>query len=108
MSNNTISEQGIKMEIEEAFDQIVMRLQAASGRGVTPSIRVSGDDWVCTIEQPDDKFIIIAKEKELLLVHMESQNEPDIDRAGGEDYNQQDTIERIRQAIAIAYGTPVQ
>lgn len=96
------------MEIEEAFDQIAMRLQAASGRGITPSIRVSGDDWVCTIEQPDDKFIIIAKEKELLLVHMESQNEPDIDRAFGQDYNQQDAIDRIREAIAIAYGAPVQ
>jgi hypothetical protein len=108
MSNNTISEQGIKMEMEEAFDQIVMRLQAASGRGVKPQIRVSGDDWVCTIEQLNDKFIIIAKEEELLLVHMELQNEPDIDRAVGEDYNQQDAIDRIREAITTAYGAPVQ
>jgi len=96
------------MEIEEAFDQIAMRLQAASGRGVTPRIRVSGEDWVCTIEQPDDKFVIIAKEKELLLVHMESQNEPDIDRAVGDDYDKQDAIDRIRDAITTAYGAPVQ
>ena len=107
MSNNTISEQGIKMEIEEAFDQIAMRLQAASGRGIKPSIRVSGDDWVCAIEQPDDKFIIIAKEEELLLVHMESQNEPDIDRVVGDDYHKEDAIDRIREAITTAYGAPV-
>ena len=97
------------MEIEEAFDQIAMRLQSASSRGVKPSIRVSGDDWVCTIDEPEDKFVIIAKEKELLLVHLQPmEGEPDISRAGGDAYNQQVTIDRIRQAITTAYGAPVQ
>jgi hypothetical protein len=97
------------MEIEEAFEQIAMRLQAASGRGVKPSIRFSGDDWVCAIDEPEYKFVIIAKEKELLLVHMEPmEGEPDINRVGAEDYNQQVAIDRIRQAITTAYGAPVQ
>lgn len=97
------------MEIEEAFDQIAMRLQAASSRGVKPSIRVSGDDWVCAIDESGDKFVIIAKEKELLLVSMQpAKGEPDIDRVGPNGYNQQDVIDRIRQAVAAAYGAPVQ
>jgi hypothetical protein len=97
------------MEIEEAFDQIAMRLQAASGRGVKPSIRVSGDDWVCAIDESGDKFVIIAKEKELLLVSMQPmKGEPDIDRVVAGGYNKQDVIDRIRQAVTTAYGSPVQ
>jgi hypothetical protein len=97
------------MEIEEAFDQIAIRLQAASGRGVKPSIRVSGDDWVCAIDESGDKFVIIAKEKELLLVSMQPmKGEPDIDRVVAEAYNKQDVIERIRQAVTTALGSPVQ
>ena len=97
------------MEIEEALDQIALRLQAASGRGVKPSIRVSGDDWVCAIDESGDKFVIIAKEKELLLVSMQPiKGEPDIDRVVADGYNQQDVIERIRQAVTAAYGTPLQ
>ncbi len=97
------------MELEEAFEQIAMRLQAASGRGVKPSIRTSGDDWVCTIDEPGDKFVIIAKEKELLLVHMESKKgEPDIDRVVADGYSQQDAIDRIRQAVTTAYGAAAQ
>ena len=96
------------MEIEEAFDQITMRLHAASGRGVKPSIRVSGDDWVCAIDESGDKFVIIAKEKELLLVHMEpTKGEPEINRVGSDGYNQQEAIDRIRQAVTAAYGAPV-
>ena len=97
------------MEIEEAFEQIAMRLQAASGRGVKPSIRFSGDDWVCAIDESEDKFVIIAKEKELLLVSMQPiKGEPDIDRVGPDGYNQQDVIDRIRKAVTAAYGEPVQ
>jgi hypothetical protein len=97
------------MEIEEAFDQIAMRLQAASGRGVKPSIRVSGDDWVCAIDESEDKFVIIAKARELLLVSMQPvKGEPEIDRVVADGYNQQDAIERIRQAVTAAYGVPVQ
>ncbi len=97
------------MEVEEALDQIAMRLQAASGRGVQPQIRVSGEDWVCTIDEPNDKFVIIAKQKELLLVRLESsKGEPDIHRAVGDDYDKQDAIDRIRKAITTAYGAPVQ
>ena len=108
ISISEFHEQVIKMEIEEAFDLISMRLQAASGRGVQPQIRVSGEDWVCTIDEPDEKFVIIAKQKELLLVRMESsKGEPDIDRARSDDYDKQDAINRIRDAIKTAYGTPV-
>jgi hypothetical protein len=97
------------MDIEEAFDQIAMRLQAASGRGVKPSIRVSGDDWVCAIDESEDKFVIIAKERELLLVSMQPmKGDPDIDRVRPDDYNRQDIIDRIRQAVTAAYGAPVQ
>jgi len=96
------------MEIEEAFEQIAARLQAASGRGVKPSIRTSGDDWVCAIDEPGDRFVIIAEENGLLLVHLEStREEPDIDRVGAEGYNRQDAIDRIRQAITTAYGAEV-
>jgi len=97
------------MEIEDAFDQIAMRLQAASGRGVKPSTRVSGDDWVCSIDESGDKFVIIAKANELLLVSLRpTMGEPEIDRIVADGYKQQDVIERIRQAVAAAYGAPVQ
>ncbi len=97
------------MEIEEAFDQIAMRLQAASGRGVKPSIRVSGDDWVCAIDESGEKFVIIAKASELLLVSMRpTKGEPEIDRVVADGYNQQDVIERIRQTVTAAYGVPIQ
>ena len=97
------------MEIEEAFDQIAARLQAASGRGVKPSMRVSGDDWVCAIDESEDKFVIIAKANELLLVSMQPiMGEPEIDRVVADGYNQQDVIERIRQAVTAAYGALAQ
>ncbi len=97
------------MEIEEAFEQIATRLQAASHRGVKPLIRTSGDDWVCTIDVPNDKFVIIAKEEELMLVHMQSQKrEPDIGRVAADDYVKQDIIDRIKKAITTAYGARAQ
>ncbi len=93
------------MEIEEAFDQIAMRLQAASGRGVDPSIRVSGAEWVCAIDERDDKFVIIVKEKELLLVHMRSDMpEPEINRVAMGAYTQEDIKDKVLQRIADAYG----
>jgi hypothetical protein len=53
--------------------------------------------------------VIIAKTKELLLVSMQPvKGEPEIDRVVADGYNQQDAIERIRQAVAAAYGVPVQ
>ena len=50
------------MNIEEALGHIVAKLQAANDSGIRPSIRVAGPDWVCTIDDKQTKFVIIAKE----------------------------------------------
>ena len=52
------------MNSEEAFDRILATLRTAKESGIRPLIRVSGKDWVCTIEDKQTKFIIIAKEEE--------------------------------------------
>jgi len=94
------------MEIGEAFDQIAARLKTSSERGVEPVIRVSGDDWVCTVDEPTKKTVIIAKEEQLVLVVMESTKaEPHIERIQAPEYSRQALIERIQEAITQVYGT---
>ncbi len=94
------------MELQEAFDKITVNLKAASGRGVAPSIRVSGDEWVCTIDERKKKSVFIAKKGELVLVDMESnENEPEIHRIAVPESDQPQIIDRIKEAVTEAYGT---
>ena len=94
------------MELQEAFDKITVKLKAASGRGVAPSIRVSGDEWVCTIDERKKKSVFIAKKGELVLVDMESnKNEPEIHRIAVPESDQPQIIDRIKEAVTEAYGT---
>jgi hypothetical protein len=94
------------MEIQEAFDSIREKLKAASARGVAPSIRVSGEDWVCTIEERNKKSVFIAKKDELVIVDMPSNNsEPKIERIAVPEDDRQKVIDRIKEAVTAAYGT---
>jgi hypothetical protein len=94
------------MNISDAFEQLSKELNAAGSRGIKPSIRSAGKDWVCTIEDGSDKFVMIAKEKELMVVKMRSKpREPDVQRVDTGDQPQQAIIERIEKTIAEAYGT---
>ncbi|MGO9566988.1 MAG: hypothetical protein ACLP5H_05555 [Desulfomonilaceae bacterium] len=93
------------MNIEEAFGHIVAKLQAANDSGIRPSIRVAGPDWVCTIDDKQTKFVIIAKEEALMLVSMKLQKgEPDVQRIHAPEYTQQNLVDRIRKAIVDIYG----
>ncbi len=94
------------MKLQEAFDNITAKLKAASSRGVAPSIRVSGEEWVCTIDERKKKSVFIAKKGELVLVDMESnKNEPEIHRISVPDSDQPKIIDRIKEAVIAAYGT---
>jgi hypothetical protein len=93
------------MNIDEAFSQIADRLRAGSDSGVKPSIRTSGNDWVCTLEDQDTKFNIIAKEGELMIVDMESKGaSPRVDRISAPGVTQQELIQRIQNAIEQVCG----
>lgn len=93
------------MNIEEAFGHIVAKLQAANDSGIIPSIRVAGPDWVCTIDDKQTKFVIIAKEDALMLVSMESnKGEPDVQRIHAPEYTQQNLVDRIKKTIVEIYG----
>jgi hypothetical protein len=93
------------MSIEEAFGHIAAKLQAANNSGIRPSIRVAGPDWVCTIDDKQTKFVIIAKEDALMLVSMESkQREPDVQRIHAPEYTQQNLVDRIQKTIVEIYG----
>lgn len=93
------------MNIDEAFDQIAVNLKLAKKSGIEPSIRVSEPDWVCTTESKQTKFIIIAKEEQLMLVNMKSiKGPPDVQRIQVPEYTQQSLIERIEKTIIDIYG----
>ncbi len=93
------------MNSEEAFDHILSSLRAANDLGIRPLIRLSGTDWVCTIEDKQTKFIIIAKEEEFMLVSMKSKKSPpDVQRIHDPAYIQQNAIQRIQEIIADVYG----
>ncbi len=93
------------MTIEEAFNEIKAKLKSASERGIKPSIKVSGKDWVCTLEDKLNKFNIIAREEELTLVTMEAKKgKPDVQRIHAPEYSQQAIINRIEEAVRSAYG----
>jgi hypothetical protein len=93
------------MNIEEAFSHIVAKLQAAKDSGIRPSIRIAGPDWVCTIDDKQTKFVIIAKEDALMLVSMESkQREPDVQRIHAPEYTRQSLVDRIQKTIVEIYG----
>lgn len=93
------------MEIEEAFDQISAKLAAARDRGTKPSVRESGPDWVCTLEDEQAKFIIIAKEGELTIVNMEyEKGSPDVQRIHELTYTRQKIIDRVERIMSEAYG----
>jgi len=93
------------MNIEEAFDHIVAKLQAANDSGIRPSIRVAGPDWVCTIDDKQTKFVIIAKEEALMLVSMKSKKgDPDVQRIHAPEYTQQNLVDRIQKTIVAIYG----
>ena len=93
------------MNIEEALGHIVAKMQAAKDSGITPSIRVAGPDWVCTIDDKQTKFLIIAKEEALMLVNMKSEKSgPDVQRIHAPEYTQQNLVDRIQNAIVEIYG----
>lgn len=93
------------MNIEEAFGHIAARLQEANDSGIKPSIRVAGPDWVCTIEDKQTKFVIIAKEESLMLVSMKlTKGEPDVQRINAPEYTQQNLVDRIQKTIVEIYG----
>ena len=93
------------MNIQEAFDCLRAQLKTARESGVSPSIRTSGTDWVCTIDDEHTKFVIIAKQEGLMLVSMKSQKgEPEIQRIEAPQYVQQEVIEEIQEAITNEYG----
>ena len=95
-----------KMNIDEAFDRIVAKLKAAGDSGIRPSMRDAGTDWVCTLDDEKEKFIVIAKKDGLMLVNMKSKNsEPEVQRIDAPEYDQQKVIKRIRDAVANEYGT---
>jgi len=87
--------------IEEAFDRIASMLTDAGERGIKPSVRVTREEWVCTIEDKHTKTNIIAKEGELLLVTMDlEKGRPDVQRFKAPEYSQQRIVERIEKAMA--------
>jgi hypothetical protein len=93
------------MNIEEALGHIVAKMQAAKDSGITPSIRVAGPDWVCTIDDKQTKFVIIAKEDALMLVSMKSEKSgPDVQRIHAPEYTQQNLVDRIQKTIVEIYG----
>jgi hypothetical protein len=94
----------MKMDMEQAFEKIAKKLQVARDSGTKPSIRASGTDWVCTLEDKDTKFNIIAKEGELMMVSMESEETaPNIERTNAPGVTQQELIQHIQNAIAEVY-----
>lgn len=93
------------MNIEEAFDHILAGLQEAHDSGIKPSIRVAGPDWVCTIDDKQTKFVIIAKEEALMLVSMKlKKGEPDVQRINAPECTQQSLVDRIQKTIVEIYG----
>jgi hypothetical protein len=93
------------MNIEEAFGHIAAKLQEANDSGISLSIRVAGPDWVCTIDDKQTKFVIIAKEEELMLVSMKSmKGEPDVQRINAPEHTQQIIVDRIQKTIVGIYG----
>jgi hypothetical protein len=88
------------MNIEEAFAEVTSALKAARDKGIKPSIRVSGKDWVCSLEDTRGKYVAIAKEDELLLVMMQAnKGEPDVRRIKDPHYTQASFIERIKEHL---------
>lgn len=93
------------MDMGQAFEKIAKKLQGGRDSGTKPSIRASGKDWVCTLEDKDTKFNIIAKEGELMMVSMESEETaPNIERINAPGVTRQELIQRIENAIAEVYG----
>lgn len=93
------------MNIDQAFDEIMKKLKAASGRGIKQSIRASGKDWVCSLEDQEARFNIIAKDGELMMVNLESKNAaPHVERIDTPGVTQQELIKRIQNAIAEVCG----
>ena len=93
------------MGIKQAFDKIVSILQEACASEIKPAVRVTRDEWVCTLEDSGKKSIIIVKEGELTIVQMELQKgEPEIERFAAPEYTRQEIIDRIQKAITEVYG----
>jgi hypothetical protein len=93
------------MNIEEAFAYIGANLKAAKDSEIEPSIRVAGSDWVCTVDDEQSKFVIIAKEEQLMLVSMKSmKSEPDVQRIQAPECSRQSLIDRIQKTITEIYG----
>ena len=93
------------MEIEGGFSRISAELESARDRGIKPSVRESGPDWVCTLEDEESKFVIIAKEGELTLVTMKyEKGSPDVQRIHESAYTRQKIVDRVEHIIRDAYG----
>ena len=86
------------MDIEQAFQEISAKLRAASERGIKPSTRAAGKDWVCTLEDKEIKLNVIAKEGELIMVTVQPKEiEPHLERYQAPGLSQQELIERIQK-----------
>jgi hypothetical protein len=93
------------MDIEEAFQKIPEKLKAASARGLKPSIRAAGKDWVCTVENQQTKFNVIAKDGELLMVSVESKGgAPHVTRIPAPGSTQQQLIDQVKKIVAEVFG----
>jgi hypothetical protein len=93
------------MNIEEAFGRITANLKVAKDSEIEPSIRVSGPDWVCTIDHKETKFVIIVNEGQLMLVSVKSkEGPPDVQRIQAPGHTQQELIDRVLKAITDIYG----
>lgn len=88
------------MTVKQALSRIETRLKAAAAEGIEPTVRASGNDWVCTIEEEQSKFVIVVKENELMIVTLESHaGKPDIWRIHASDFSQGQIIARIKKAM---------
>ncbi|AFM24047.1 hypothetical protein [Desulfomonile tiedjei] len=92
------------MTLNEALDRIRSEFESAKAEGIKPSIRVSGEEWVCTLDRSRSKFVVVAKEKHLMLVHMVSkQKTPDVTRINVPDHSQQNLIDDVQKIVNTMY-----
>lgn len=92
------------MTLNEALDRIRSEFESAKADGTKPSIRVSGEEWVCTLDRSESKFVVVAKEKHLMLVQMVSkQKTPDVTRINAPDHSQQNLIDDVKKIVNTIY-----
>jgi hypothetical protein len=92
------------MTLNQALDRIRSEFESAKADGTKPSIRVSGEEWVCTLDRSESKFVVVAKEKHLMLVHMVSkQKTPDVTRVHAPEHSQRNLIDEVQNIMNTIY-----